>query len=68
MPVYPDGCLTAGYPKCLGAVTGVTGVLASVLGADGEGPSEVCFADAGHASLCMGLPVAAGLMPVCSYH
>ena len=51
MLVYPNGCLAAGYPRCLGAVTGVTGVLTSVLGADSEDPSDVCFADAGDASL-----------------
>ena len=68
MLVYPDGCLTTGYPIRLGAVTGVAGVLTSVLGADGEDSSDVCFAGTGHAFLCVELPAVAELVPACSYH
>ena len=63
--MYPDGCLTAGYPIRLGAVTGVTGVLISVLGAGDEDSSDGCFADAGRASLHVALPAVAELMPAC---
>ena len=66
--MYPDGCLTAGYPMRLGAVTSVIGVFTSALGADDEGLSDGCFADAGHASLHVRLPAVAELVLVCSYH
>ena len=38
--MHSDGCLTARYPICLGAVAGVIGVLTSALGADDEDPSD----------------------------
>ena len=50
----------------MGAVTGVTGVLTSALGADDEDPSDGYFADTGCASLHVGLPAVAELVPVCS--
>ena len=68
MLVYPDGCLTAGYPIRLGAVKAVIEVLTSALGADDEDPSDGCFSDAGRASLHVRLPDVAKLVPVCSYH
>ena len=67
MLVYPDGCLTTGYPIRLGAITGVTGVLTSALDADDEDSKDACFVDAGHASLHVRLPAVAELVPVCSY-
>ena len=41
---YPDGCLTAGYPIRLGAVTGAKEVLASTLDAPDGDPSDDHFA------------------------
>ena len=68
MLVYPDGCLTAGYPIRLGAVTGVIEVLASAFRALDEDPSDGHFADAGRAALDMRLPAVIELVPVCPYH
>ena len=67
MLVYPDGCLTAGYPIRLGAAAGVVEVLTSAFGAIDEDTSDGCFADAGHAPLHVRLPAVAELVPVCSY-
>ena len=68
MLVYPDGCLTAGYPIRLGAAAGVVEVLTSAFGAIDEDTSDGCFADAEHASRGMRLPAVVELVPVCPYH
>ena len=66
--VYPDGCLTAGYPIRLGAVTVVKKVLRSALGTPDEDPSDGHFAAAGCVFLGVRLPAAVEYVPECPYH
>ena len=66
--MYPDGCLTAGYPICLGAGAGVIEVLASTFDAVDVDPSDGCFADAERASCNVRLTAVMELVPVCPYH
>ena len=68
MLVYPDGCLTAGYPIRLGAVTVVKKILRSALGTPDEDPSDGHFAAAGSVFLGVRLPAAAEHVTECPYH
>ena len=68
MVVHPDGCLTDGYPICLGAITDVKEVITSALGAHDEDPSDGHFADDGHAFLGVRLPAGVEHVPECPYH
>ena len=66
--VYPDGCLTAGYPIRLGASVGVEEVLASTVDAVDVNPSGGHFSDAEHASHGVRWTTAAELVLVYTYH
>ena len=67
MLVYPDGCLTARYPICLGAVTDAKEVLASLLGVPEKDPNDGHFANIGHTILGVRLSPAAEHVPECLY-
>ena len=64
---YPDGCLTAGYHTCLGALADAKEVLACALDAPDEDPSGNHVADAGHAIVGMRLPATVEHVPECQY-
>ena len=66
--VYPDGCLTAGYPIHLGAGAGVEEVLASTFDEVDGDPSDGRFSDAERASRDVRWTTVAELVPVCPYH
>ena len=66
--VYPDGCLTIGYPIHLDAGAGIVEVLASTFDAADVDPSDGRFADAERASCDVRLTAVMEFVPVCPYH